>query len=303
VRVELVLPRGITADSTRQTVTLPPGVAGAVTFMLRGRPAVGSYVVQARVLSAADTFGWGYGTLAYEHIAPQRLYHPAMTTIRAIDVVLPPRADIAYVQGVGDNVAPMLRQLGLPVTVLDPQSIPNVDLARFTAVVVGPRAYEAQPALLANNARLLQYVRNGGTMVVQYGQQEMTRPGVMPYPITLSQPAARVTLEAAPVRLLAPAARVLTTPNRIGAKDFADWVQERATYMPSTFDARYTPVLEMHDPDEPAQRGGLLVASYGRGTYVYATLALFRQLPAGNPGAARLFVNLLGAKAAPKVVQ
>jgi LmbE family N-acetylglucosaminyl deacetylase len=304
VRVELVLPKGITADSTGQTVTLPPGVGGAVTFMLRGRPAVGSYMVQARVTAAADTFRWGYATVAYEHIAPQRLYYPAVTTIRAIEVTLPPRADIAYVQGVGDNVAPMLRQLGLPVTMLDPLSIANVDLARFTAVVVGPRAYEAQPALLANNARLLEYVRRGGTMVVQYGQYEMTQPGVMPYPVTLGRPAARVTLEAAPVRLLTPSARLLTVPNRITARDFEDWVQERATYMPATFDARYRPLLEMSDPDEPPQRGGLLVAPYGRGTYVYATLALFRQLPAGNPGAARLFVNLLGAKAAaPKVVQ
>jgi hypothetical protein len=156
---------------------------------------------------------------------------------------------------------------------------------------------------MANNARLLEYVRNGGTMVVQYGQYEMTQPGVMPYPITLGRPAARVTLERSPVKMLDSAARVLTLPNRITAGDFAGWTQERAIYMPSTFDPRYQPALEMSDPGEPANRGALLVAPYGRGTYVYATLALFRQLPAANPGAARLFVNLLGARAVPRAVQ
>jgi hypothetical protein len=202
---------------------------------------------------------------------------------------------VAYIQGVGDNVAPMLRELGVPLTVLDPARLATVDLSPFTTVVVGTRAYEAHPELAAANARLLDWVRRGGTMVVQYGQYEMSRPGTMPYPIALSRPAARVTEENAPVRVLKPDSPLLNWPNKITAADWSGWVQERSLYMPSTFDSHYTPIVSMNDPGEPANDGAILVTPLGSGTYVYTTLSLFRQLPAGNPGGARLFVNMLGA--------
>jgi hypothetical protein len=134
-------------------------------------------------------------------------------------------------------------------------------------------------------------------MVVQYGQYEMTAPGVMPYPITLGRPAQRVTLEEAPVRVVDAAAPVLAAPNRIGAADWTGWVQERATYMPQTADPRYRTAVALADPGEPDNANAVLVAAVGRGTYVYTTLALFRQLPAGVPGAARLMANLLAARA------
>ena len=130
---------------------------------------------------------------------------------------------------------------------------------------------------------------------MQYGQYEMTRPGYMPYPITLARPHTRVTHEEAPVTILDANAPALRGPNRITAADFDGWVQERSLYMPRTFDERYRPLLAMADPGEEPSRGALLVAPLGRGTYVYTTLAFFRQLPAGGPGAARLFVNLLSA--------
>jgi hypothetical protein len=199
---------------------------------------------------------------------------------------------------VGDNVAPMLAELGLPVTMLDPATIATTDLSRFTAIVIGQRAYEASDALLAQNPWLFTWMRNGGTLVVQGGQQEMSRPGVMPYPITVAQPTQRVTHPEAPVTVVdSTSTTVLTTPNRIGPSDFAGWVQERARYLPRTFDPAYRAPLSMSDPGEPPSRGALLVAPYGKGTYVYTTLSFFRQLPNGNPGAARLFVNLLAAKA------
>jgi hypothetical protein len=172
-----------------------------------------------------------------------------------------------------------------------------VDLSRYTAIVVGPRAYEAHAELRLHNGRLLDFARRGGTLVVQYGQYEMTQPGMMPYPITLARPADRVTVENAPVRIVDSTARVLTEPNRIGVQDFDGWIQDRSLYMPRTFDARYRSVLEMNDPGEPANRGALLVAPLGQGTYVYTSLAFFRQLPNGVPGAMRLFVNLLVARA------
>jgi hypothetical protein len=188
-----------------------------------------------------------------------------------------------------------LETLGIPVTVLDPASLASANLGKFGAIVVGTRAYQASADLKANNKRLLDYARNGGTLVVQYGQYEMGDPGVMPYPVTLSRPADRVTDENAPVRVLSPASPILNIPNKIGDADWVGWVQERSTYMPRTFDEHYKPVVSINDPGEPPNNAGILVAPLGKGTYVYATLAFFRQLPAGVPGAARLFVNLLAA--------
>jgi hypothetical protein len=169
-----------------------------------------------------------------------------------------------------------------------------MDLSRFIAIVVGPRAYQASQTLRQNNEYLLSYVRNGGRLVVQYGQAEMQRPGIMPYPITLKQPAERVTDENAPVSFTDPASPLLNAPNKITQNDFAGWVQERATYMPSTFDPHYRSMLAMNDPGEQPNRAAILAAPYGRGTYIYVPLALFRQLPAGVAGSARIFANLLG---------
>ena len=174
-----------------------------------------------------------------------------------------------------------------------------MDLSRFTTVIVGPRAYQASAELRAANRRLLDYVKDGGTMLVQYGQQEMARPGLMPYPVSLARGAQRVTLEDAPVTVRDPKSSLLTRPNRIGDRDWADWVQERSLYMPSVIDPAYATPLEMHDPGEPENNGAILSARYGKGTYVYTTLSLFRQFPAGVPGSARLFVNLLSAGRAP----
>ena len=160
----------------------------------------------------------------------------------------------------------------------------------------GPRVYEANPSLAAANGRLLDWARSGGTLVVQY-QQDIARAGMAPFPLTIAQRAERVTEENAAVRLLDVGHPLLAAPNRIVASDFAGWVQERSLYMPSSFDAAYTPVLEMADAAMTPNRAGILVAPLGSGTYVLTTLSFFRQLPAGNPGAARLFVNLLAASA------
>ncbi|MDQ2766542.1 MAG: hypothetical protein M3Y30_05235, partial [Gemmatimonadota bacterium] len=198
------------------------------------------------------------------------------------------------VQGVGDNSAPMLAELGVPVTVLDAHALAAADLSRFTTVVIGTRAYESDPALAAQNARLFAWVSNGGTMVVQYGQGEMAQPGMMPYGISLSSPAARVTDEASPITVLAPNDPLLAAPNRITDADWKNWVQDRALYMPSTIDSHYATLIATNDPGESPNPGGILRAAVGRGSYIYTTLAFFRQLPAGVPGAARLFMNLLG---------
>ncbi|MEP7380391.1 MAG: PIG-L family deacetylase [Gemmatimonadota bacterium] len=320
VTVRLQLPAGLLSDSAERHVHFAgnadvraasgPGAAfgigggaapelmEAVTFVVRGRLAPGRHVIAAVATSGGETFTTGYTQVQYDHIRPQRLYRPATLGLEAVDVTLPRALTIAYIAGVGDNVAPMLEQLGVNVTVVDPAALPRTDLSKFGAVVVGTRAYEASDALVANNARLLDYARAGGTLVVQYGQYEMTRPGIMPFPITLSRPADRVTVEGAPVEVIDPSAGILASPNTITASDFDGWIQDRTLYMPHTFDPAYKPVFETHDPGEAPNRGAVLVASYGKGTYVYTTLAFFRQLPNGNPGAARLMVNLLSARTA-----
>jgi hypothetical protein len=192
-------------------------------------------------------------------------------------------------------VAPTLSQLGIPVTTIAASNIARADLSAYTTVVIGPRAYEAHPELLAANPRLFDFVRKGGALVVQYGQNEMTQPGAMPFPITLSRPADRVTDEGATVTIDAPAARELTAPNRIAPSDFAAWVQERSLYMPRTFDLAYRSLISMNDTGELPNKGGVLIAPLGDGLYIYTSLSFFRQLPAGIPGGARLFVNLLSA--------
>src|SRR5690606_39100210 len=163
----------------------------------------------------------------------------------------------------------------------------------FDVIVVGSRAYEGRPDLVTHNQRLLDYVRRGGTMIVQYNQYEYTEPGIAPYPVTMARPHDRVTDEAAEARVLQPEHPVFTTPNRITAEAFDGWVQERGLYFLNTWDEAFTPLLEMSDPDEEPKRGALLVADYGEGTYVYTGLALFRQLAAGVPGTTRLLANLL----------
>ena len=296
-RVQLVVnaPPGLRADAPPELI-LPAFARRTVEIRVRGTLPAGAHTVLLVAESGGERFTRGYQEISYDHIRPQRLYRDARTVLHAVDVVVPQVA-VGYVSGVSDNVAPALRQLGLSVTMLDPASLATENLSKYSTIVIGPRAYEASDALIANNPRLLDYVKNGGRLVVQYGQAEMARPGIMPFPITLTSPADRVTDENAPVRVLNGGTGVLSAPNKIGAPDFEGWVQERALYMPRTFDERYTPSLEMNDPGEAPNRGAILVAPYGSGTYVYTTMALFRELPAGVPGAARLMLNLLAAEA------
>ncbi|HEY0971212.1 MAG TPA: PIG-L family deacetylase [Gemmatimonadales bacterium] len=296
VTVRLDLPQGLASDSASRTVVLPGYDAQAtVSFTVRGRMAPGRDTIRVTAESEGETFATGYQLVDYPHIRPRRLYRPAELVVQAVDVRVPAGLRIAYVPGVSDVVAPALRELGLDVTVIEPAALASTDLSRFTTVVVGPRAYEAHPGVMASRARLLDFARRGGTLVVQYQQNEVQRPGVVPYPMTVARPHDRVTIEEAPVTFVDPSSPLLTGPNRIGAADFEGWVQERSLYMPRTFDERYAAPLEMHDPGEPERRGALLVAPLGEGTYVYTAISFFRQLPAGVPGAARLFVNLLAA--------
>ncbi len=303
---KLVSPPGIRVDSLPVSMTLNAREERELFLRVRGQLKPGRYEFGVIAQTENGRYMDGFRAIEYSHIRPIRMYRFSAIYLQSVDVTIPATLSVAYIQGVGDNVAPFLRQLGIPVTIVSAEELPVIDLGRFSTVVVGTRAYEAHRELVPYNGRLLDFAKKGGTLVVQYGQDIATL-GVMPYPVTTPR-TSRVTVEEAPVTVLDPKSRVLNSPNRIGDADWKDWVQERGLYMPTIIDSHYSAPLEMHDPGEPEIKGGVLVAPLGKGTYVFTSLALFRQIPGGVPGGARLFVNLLSAglepeRAAPKKVQ
>jgi hypothetical protein len=238
-------------------------------------------------------FDRGLRTIRYPHLRPIQLSRGSALWLHGVEITVPSRLNVAYLQGVGDLITPYLRQLGVRLTVLDYEALLNADLTGYTTVVVGTRAYEAHPELVASNAKLLDFARRGGTLLV-LGGTSYSYP-VFPWPVGPGPDGStdRVTMENAPVTVVSPGSRLFAWPNRITEVDWGGWVSERASFMPRVIDSRYATPLEIHDPDQPESRGALLITPLGRGTYIYTTLALVQQLPAAVSGAARLFVNLM----------
>ncbi|MGZ5428264.1 MAG: PIG-L family deacetylase [Thermoanaerobaculia bacterium] len=263
------------------TVTPPAGASAAALTA----EAVVSGKIHSRGLVRVD----------YPHIPLQTLFPPAEAKVLRLDVKAP-QAPVGYVMGSGDEVPDALRQMGYTVTLLSDDELENGDLSRYAAIVTGIRAYNTRPRLKVAEARLVDYVEKGGTLVAQYNTMgDLVTEQLGPYPFKLSRD--RVTVEEAPVKFLNPASSLLVFPNRLTAADFDGWVQERGLYFPGTWDPRYETVIETHDPGESGKRGGLLFARHGKGAFVYTGYAFFRQLPAGVPGAYRFFVNLVSAGA------
>jgi LmbE family N-acetylglucosaminyl deacetylase len=229
----------------------------------------------------------------YPHIRPRAVVHASTAELRVARISLPALTRVGYVRGASDRVPEALQAVGVPIELLGPDTLARGDLSRYDAIVIGSRAYETEPTLVANNGRLLDYVRAGGLVIVQYQQYPFANGGFAPYRLSIARPHDRVTDETTPVTELDSASRVFHVPNEIGPDDWRGWVQERGLYFAHDWDPAYTPLLEMHDPGEPPLQGGLLAAALGKGTYVYTGLSFFRQLPAGVPGAYRLFANLL----------
>jgi LmbE family N-acetylglucosaminyl deacetylase len=244
-------------------------------------------------LESGQKFGSSYSLIRYPHIRPQPLVRQAETVIQVLDLELPELSRIGYIRGASDRVPEVLSEVGLEIELLTAETLESGDFSRFDAIVVGSRAYEIDPALRNANSSLLAYVQQGGLMVVQYQQYQFVAGGFAPFPLEIERPHGRVTDENSPVELVDRSHRVLNRPNRLDSSDWQDWVQERGLYFASTWDPAYEPILVLWDPDQPPQRGSLLVAEVGNGTYVYTGLSFFRELPAGVPGALRLFSNLL----------
>lgn len=281
-------PFDLTAPGAEQAVDVrltPPAVAAQATTAPATLRAVAT-------LADGRTSAHGQQVIHYPHIPDQVLFPEAAARLVRADVRRGATHCVGYVTGAGDDVPAALRNLGYSVTLLTESDLSPAHLKTFDAVVLGIRAWNTLPWLPARQPALLAYVEGGGTLITQYN----TTSGLLgsnfgPYPLKPANK--RVTDEAAPVELLAPQDPLLTTPNRITAADFQGWVQEQGLYYPEVFDPKYTPLLRSHDPDEAPLDGALLVARYGKGTYVYTGLSFFRQLPAGVPGAMRLFANLL----------
>lgn len=234
----------------------------------------------------------GYVTTGYNGLHPYNEYYPAQVTLTGVDVKVAPGLNVGYVMGTGDSVPDSLESLGVHVHLLSSSDIATGDLSRYNVIVLGVRAYAARPDLATNNERLLEYVHNGGALIVQYQSGEFDH-NYGPYPYTLSRNPEKVVDETANVELIDPQNPLLSWPNKITEKDFNDWLEERGHSFMRNWSPEYQALTEVHDPGQAPQKGGLLYAKYGRGEYVYVAYALYRQLEEGVPGSYRLFANLL----------
>jgi hypothetical protein len=265
-------------------------------------PPAGSSSAHAKAIATVDGKEVADQVLVidYPHIPPQTLFPAASANVVRVPVDVRARR-VGYVMGAGDQVADLLPQIGIEVTLLTEEDLARGDLSRFDAIITGVRAYNTRRDLRANHHRLMEYVHNGGTMIVQYNVLERgftagdprTVDRIGPYPLKAGS--GRVSVEEASIEVLKANHPLLTTPNVITSADWSGWVQERGLYFPDQWDPKYEALVSTSDPGEPARRGGLLYTRYGRGVYVFTAFSWFRQLPAGVPGAWRIFAHLLSA--------
>ena len=251
-----------------------------------------SYDIKALAECGGKIYQEGYRLAGYPGLAPYPYYRPATYKAVGVDVKTAPDLHVAFLPGTGDDVPRALEELGLHVQMLSTADLESGDLSAYDAIVLGVRAYAVRPELRAANNRLLDYVKNGGVLIVQYNLQSFDA-DYGPYPFTLGQNPQKVINETSVVKLLEPGSPVLNWPNRITAADFTGWQEERGHGFMEKWDPHYKALIETHDPEQDPQSGGLLVAQYGRGTYVYDAFALYRQLPSGVPGAYRILANLV----------
>lgn len=229
----------------------------------------------------------------YNHIPFQTVLLPSESKVVRLDISTRGN-NIGYIEGAGDVVPESLRQIGYNVTIIKPEQISPENLSGFDAIVVGVRAYNIVDELKFKQKHLLNFVKEGGNLVIQYNTNRRLKvDNLSPFPLTLSRD--RVTDENAEMRILNPQHPLLNFPNKITEKDFEGWVQERGLYFPNQWSDEFTPLLASNDKGETSKEGGLLVAKYGKGNYIYTGLSFFREFPAGVSGAYRLFANMLSA--------
>ena len=265
------------------TFTVHPG--GVMSDKAYDLTAIGSY--------GGRSYEQGYFVTGYQGVRPYYYYRKAAYRTTGVDVKLAPNLNVGYVVGTGSDVPEALANIGVHVHFLSDQDLSSADLSQYNTIILGVRAYTARPALRTFNQRLLDYVKNGGDLVLQY-QAPAYNHDYGPYPYTLGDDVTVMDDQSA-VKLLEPDNPVLSWPNKITEKDFQGWVEERGHGFMGTWAPQYQAVVEMHDPNQSPQKGGLLVAHYGKGVYIYAALALYRQFSEGVPGAYRILANLISA--------
>ncbi|MGE6377730.1 NEW3 domain-containing protein [Peribacillus muralis] len=257
----------------------------------------GDYQIKAVATVHGKDFDSTIQEISYDHIGTFYYQYPAAINTAAFELSMPDSLKVGYIDSGFDKVADYLSQAGLAITKLTPVDLAGADLSQYDTIVTGIRAYLSREDLRANNARLLQYVENGGHLVVQYhkpgdGWDPMT---TAPYPLTLGNPSIRwrVTDEKAKVNVLKPESPLFNYPNKITADDWENWVQERGLYFPMKWDASFETFISMADPNEAPFDGGILMANYGKGTYLYTNLVLYRQIQGQVPGGYRIMTNLI----------
>ncbi|MGH9734787.1 MAG: PIG-L family deacetylase [Candidatus Acidiferrales bacterium] len=293
VSVGIDLPSGWTAQPVTPLEFSSPGDQ-LIRFSVQPPSKIepGAYVLHPFAKLDGETFRTSLNSIP--NLPTRDWSKPDDVTVHVLDLVVPEGLHVGYIAGDNDPLPAILRQIGIRVDMLDEAALAFGNLSQYDAITVGIRAYELRPDVMRSNGRLLNYVRNGGTLLVQYERDfawNRLKPG--PFPATMPDQTSRVTVPTAPVRFLAPQNPLLNHPNKITGEDFKGWVQERGLYFWGDFDKRYQPVLGIADPGKPETNGSLVYARIGKGVYIYTGLSFFRELPAGVPGAYRLFVNLV----------
>ncbi len=296
--LHLELPAGWSADPAEMPFHLEAESRRDFRFVLHpGQLTGASYDISAVAQSGNDRFSEGLETAGYPGLRPYYLYRPATYRLRAVDVKVPSGLRVGYIMGTGDDVPAALEEIGVEPHLLTPTELATSDLSAFDAIIVGIRASSARPDMMAAAPRLMDYVRNGGTLLMQY--QSTAFPA--PYPLSLGRNPEKVVNEHDAVTLLDPNNGLFTWPNRITSADFDGWVEERGHSFLDSWSSQYTPLTETQDPGQDPQHGGLLYTRCGKGTYIYMAFAVYRQLPEAVPGAYRLLANLISATKNPSL--
>jgi hypothetical protein len=296
--LSIQLPQGWTAS----TATIPfqfsrAGEKANFSFKIQAPPLnEKTYTLQAVATVEGTSYTEGYNLISHRDLDQTLMYYPALSKINAIDVKMLPGLQIGYVMGVGDKVPEAIRQLGASVELLTSDYLSTGNLDNFHAIVIGTRAYAVRQDLGTYNERLLQYAKKGGHLLVLFQTPEFLPGAMAPYPAQLPANAEEVSEENAPVKILDERHRALNVPNKISLSDFDHWVEQRGSKFFSQWDSAYVPLIETNDVGQTPQKGGWLMAPYGKGHYTYFAYSFHRQLPYGVKGAYRILANLLSYK-------
>jgi LmbE family N-acetylglucosaminyl deacetylase len=286
--IPFILHRKDEVQTAKFTIRIPAGIKS------------GEYFIKSVASMDGRQFMQQQRKISYPGNWTRFLYENAQSKIEVFDIQVPADLTVGYVPGAGDDVPSALEKLGIPVQIFTPADLVSGDLNHFSAIITGIRAYNVNEDLESNNRRLLEYVSNGGILILQYVRPTERPAGPSmgspfqfgPYPMSVSS-SDRITVEDSPIKILDPGNRIFNWPNKITEADFEGWVQERGLYFMNVWDERYKPLLSGNDPGEDAKEGGMLLAKYGKGYFIYSAYSWFRQLPAGVPGAFRIFANMI----------